>query len=301
MVDDHADEALGQLVHFLSDQGHVGEDRIQRHAGFAELLAGVVDARVGNAQAHAFGNDVAQLDRLGHHVRGNVFAEVIQQVLVVQIGRHHRVLPGGDRHLQTENIVELAALFPGAEQVTDIVQGVTAFQQGTDDFQASQVNVGVDTRTAAFFRRRQDAAVLVGTYVTHCRAALAGQFVNGVFLVIAGFCRGVLCVSLGVFLQAAQYRCGVTVTGFHGCDDSPVFALVLEQSMRYATGITLHAKTRDRSEWSVWVLAAQRVSHPVARAVGVVGAALEPRTGYGGSSLKLGFASQARLLQLRCS
>ena len=215
VVDDHADETLGQLVHFLADQAHMGEYRVQRHAGFAEFLAGVVDARVGQAQAHAFGNDVAELDRLGHHFRGDVFAEVIQQILVVHVGGDAGGLPGSNGHFQAENIVELTALFPGAEQIADVVEGVTAFQQGADDFQACQMHIRVDTRAAALFRGRQDAAVLVGTHVTHRRAGFAGQFVDGEFLVVAGVSRGLLFCRLSVFFQAAQNRCGITVTGFH--------------------------------------------------------------------------------------
>ncbi len=109
-MDDHADKALGQLVHFLAYQAHMGEHRIQGDAGFAEFLAGVVDARVGQAQAHAFGNDVAEFDCFGHHFRGDVFTEVIEQFLVVHVGGDAGVLPGGDSHFQAKNIVEFTAL-----------------------------------------------------------------------------------------------------------------------------------------------------------------------------------------------
>ena len=224
VMDDHADKALCQLVHFFANQADMGEYRIQWHAGLAEFLARVVDARVGNAQAHAFGNDVAQLHRLGHHFRGDVFAEVIQQFLVVQVRRHTGVLPGGHCHFQAEYIVQFAALFPGAEQVTDIIEGVATFQQGADDFQACQMHIGIDTGTTAFLRRRQNAPVLVGTHVTHRGAGLAGQFVDGKFLVVAGFGLKRACHRLSIFLQAAQDSGGIAVTGFHARDDSPLFA-----------------------------------------------------------------------------
>ena len=215
MVNDHADKAFCQLVDFFTNQGDMGKDGIQRNTGFAQFLACVVDARIGDAQAHAFRNDVAELYGFGHHFRGDVLAEVVEQILVVQIGGDARVLPGSDRYLEAEDVIELAALFPGAEQVTNVIERVTALQQGADDFQAGQMHIGVDAGSAALFRRWQNAAVLIGTYVPHRRAAFAGQLVDGVFLVGTGVGRGVLCGRLGVFLQAAQDGCGVTVTGFH--------------------------------------------------------------------------------------
>src|SRR5690606_2694957 len=125
----YVDETLGQFVDVIADQLHVGKQGTERNAGFNQLLAGVVDARVGNTQAHAFRHDVTQLDRLGHDVGGDLLSEVGDQFLVVDVVGNLGIAPGGHRHFQPENIVQVAAFLPGIQQVTDVVDGETALEQ----------------------------------------------------------------------------------------------------------------------------------------------------------------------------
>lgn len=99
-----------------------------------------------------------------------------------------RATSAANRGFEAQNGAKIVAFVHGLDQILDVRECVAAREQMIDQLQTRHVSVVIHAHSAAFFRRREKAAVLVRPHVSHRCVADAREFVDRVLVAQRGAC-----------------------------------------------------------------------------------------------------------------